>query len=246
MKLVVFESYQLMSEAAGSAILGELLWDPRLLVTLATGKTPVGAYAEVTRFRRRYGLSFPHVRVLKLDEWIGVPMDEAGSCEHFISEHVLGPWGISRENYAGFHSSPDSSDKECCSVHERLEREGPIGLAVLGVGINGHIGFNEPGESLLLHSHTAELSEASRGHDMVSNRHTVIDKGITLGVADLLAARRILLLVSGEHKAHQLAQLFVGTVTTRQPATLLHLHSNVVCFCDRAAAAELPKGVKKQ
>jgi galactosamine-6-phosphate isomerase len=242
-KLVVFDSHENMSEAAGGVILSELLWNPRLIATLAAGETPVGAYAEVARLRRRYGLPFPHARVLKLDEWLGVPMDEASSCEHFVREHVLVPWGIAQENYIGFRGDLAEPDLECSSVREWLDREGPIDLAVLGLGVNGHLGFNEPGASLLLRPHAATLSEASRDHGMVSHRRSSIIRGITLGVGDLMAARRILLLVSGERKADQLAQLFAGSVTTQVPATLLNVHSNVGCYCDKAAAMRLPAEV---
>ena len=138
-KLVVFDSHENMSEAAGGVILSELLWNPRLIATLAAGETPVGAYAEVARLRRRYGLPFPHARVLKLDEWLGVPMDEASSCEHFVREHVLVPWGIAQENYIGFRGDLAEPDLECSSVREWLDREGPIDLAVLGLGVNGHL-----------------------------------------------------------------------------------------------------------
>ena len=146
-------------------------------------------------------------------------------------------------NYIGFRGDLAEPDLECSSVREWLDREGPIDLAVLGLGVNGHLGFNEPGASLLLRPHAATLSEASRDHGMVSHRRSSIIRGITLGVGDLMAARRILLLVSGERKADQLAQLFAGSVTTQVPATLLNVHSNVGCYCDKAAAMRLPAEV---
>jgi galactosamine-6-phosphate isomerase len=121
-----------------------------------------------------------------------------------------------------------------------LAAHGPIDLNILGLGRNGHLGFNEPAAALQAGPHIARLSRASLRHSMIGNTHGRVRYGLTLGMGDLLRSREIVLLVNGPHKAAQLHRLLTGHVTPRFPASFLRLHPALTIFCDRAAAALLP------
>jgi galactosamine-6-phosphate isomerase len=120
-----------------------------------------------------------------------------------------------------------------------LAAHGPIDFLVLGLGLNGHLGFNEPAENLQDGPHVAKLSEDSLAHSMLNGNKDRVRYGLTLGMGDILRSRKIMLLVSGSHKAGQLKRAFSQPVTARFPASFLQRHSNVTIFCDRAAAGEL-------
>jgi galactosamine-6-phosphate isomerase len=232
-KLKILTDHEAMSRAAAGFMAREFAGNPRLLVCLATGGTPTRAYELLRARKPRPELG--HLRVLKLDEWEGLSADDPGSCEAYLRWHVLGPWGVARHRYAGFKGTHSNPEKECHRVRRWLARNGPINLCVLGLGRNGHLGFNEPGETLCPTAHRAQLTEETRAHPMVSNATTKPVHGLTLGLAEILRARRILLLVSGEHKREPLHRLLRGEMSTHFPASLLCLHHDVTILCDREA-----------
>jgi galactosamine-6-phosphate isomerase len=236
MKVKVWGDHEAMSRAAAGCIAREFGRDPRLLICLATGATPVRTY-EWLGFRARAspGL-FAHLRVLKLDEWAGLPMSDPGSSEAYLQSRVVRPWGIRPRHFIGFVSAPKRGRLECQRMQNWIARNGPIDLCVLGVGRNGHLGFNEPGRALCPLAHRARLSAQTRLHPMLSHRTVKPDYGFTLGMAEILQARRILLLVSGEDKRKPLQRLLRGEISTQFPASLLCLHPQTTVFCDRQAA----------
>jgi len=243
MRVRIFDTHSEMSAAAGAFIFRAISEDDRILIAAATGETPLESYAQVARLRGETRSDLSRVRVIKLDEWIGVGPDEPGSCERYLHDHVIRPWGITSANYMGFRSFDADAMDECRRVREWLHREGPIGLSVLGLGVNGHIGFNEPSGALTLGVHIAELSAASQDHVMMTDHGLRAKNGITLGIGDIMASRRILLVVTGRRKSEPLARVFSGEITTSVPATVLRLHPDAHCYCDRGAAAMLPEEV---
>jgi galactosamine-6-phosphate isomerase len=166
---------------------------------------------------------FAELSVIKLDEWGGVPENDPVSSESYLQSRLLQPLGIPA--------------RECERIGAELARRGPIDMCVLGLGINGHVGFNEPGPFLMPHCHVAQLSEESRRHAMVRSKERKPDFGLTLGMQEILASRRIVLLVAGEGKQHATARLMSEEVTTTVPASFLWLHGNVDCVIDRTVLA---------
>ena len=231
---------------AGSAIAAErllLAWrrNPELLLCAATGTSPTRAYElfvqlMLSETKRRTGL-----RILKLDEWGGLLPDDPATCETYLQENLIQPLEISPDRYLGFQSDTLSPSKECTRVSAWLGANGPIDVCVLGVGVNGHLGFNEPNDALNADCHVAELTSASLSHAMLSSTSRQPSHGLTVGMRDILASRLVLLLVFGEAKAEQLKRLVTGGLSTNFPASFLTLHQQVVCVCDEAAAARLPE-----
>lgn len=238
LRVEVYPDYQTLSDGAAEAIEGELRSKPDLLLCAATGSSPTGAYARLAERRRGDPDLFRALRVIKLDEWSGLAIDDPGTCETYLRRHVLEPLGVSRDRYVGFSSDPVDPEAECRRVAQLLDQQGPIDVCVLGIGLNGHIALNEPGSSLMPHAHMAELAEQSRKHVMLGQARNEVSFGFTLGMADILRSRKILLLVSGAAKKDVLARLLAAPITTDFPASLLWLHHDVTILCDREAAGE--------
>lgn len=220
-----------MSRAAADFLAQEIRAKPDALLCMATGATPMRSYELLAQNERAM---FGRLRVIKLDEWGGIPMESPATCETFLRRSFVGPLGLA-SRYIGFESHPADFGAECERIESWLAANGPIDICVLGLGINGHLGFNEPARSLRAHAHVAKLAASSLQHSMIAAEKAKPTVGITLGVADLLHSRHILLVVSGESKKGPMENLLSGEITTQFPASFLHLHPNVTVICDRAA-----------
>jgi galactosamine-6-phosphate isomerase len=192
--------------------------------------------------RRRTPALFERARVIKLDEWGGLDMDDPASCETYLQARFIQPLGISAERYFAWNSRPADPTGECARVAAWLAANGPIDVCLLGIGTNGHLGLNEPDESLRSGPHVARLTDESAGHGMLKTARRQPEFGLTLGMADLLQSRQIVLLASGESKAIQMERLSWGEVFTDCPATFLWLHPRVTVFADEAAMSRARYG----
>lgn len=177
---------------------------------------------------------FAKCRVIKLDEWGGLPPGDPATCEEQLRAALISPLRLD-DRYIGFESQPHDPNAECARIATWLEQHGPIDMCVLGLGVNGHIGFNEPAAFLEPHAHVAQLSQASLEHAMLRQTKHRPAYGLTLGIADLLQSRQVLLLATGSAKREPLDRLLAGPITTDFPASLLQLHPNAVILCDAAA-----------
>ena len=166
---------------------------------------------------------------------VGTP----GDGYHLGSGAHLKPLAVTEDRYFGFQSDASDSAADCARVHQRLVNEGGIDLCLLGLGLNGHIAMNEPAPALQPFAHAAKLSEESQQHPMLSKSGSRPTHGITIGMADILGAREVLLLVSGAAKRAALQRLLRREITTDFPASFLWLHPNWTLLCDREAAAGL-------
>jgi galactosamine-6-phosphate isomerase len=230
----VFSDHEAVSQCAADVLVTQLQSKPDSLLCLATGSTPTRTY-EVFAERAAYEPTLvQRVRVLNLDEWGGLPPGDPGSCSQLLRTALIEPLGLG-DRYMSFASQTPDPAAEAERVAAWLDGHGPIDLCLLGLGLNGHIGFNEPAEFLQPHAHVAQLSTASLNHAMIRNGSARPSYGLTLGMADLLQARRILLLVTGASKREPLRQLLNGRITTQFPASLLHTHPASTLLCDEHA-----------
>jgi galactosamine-6-phosphate isomerase len=154
-------------------------------------------------------------------------MEHAGTCETYLQKHLIAPLQISNDRYFSFQSNPTDPEQECERVQSLLEQHGTIDLCVLGLGVNGHLAFNEPGEFLQPHCHVAKLTEASLGHSMAQDMDGVKLYGLTLGMSDILASKEILLLITGSSKVEITRRLLEGKISTYLPGSFLWLHQRV-------------------
>lgn len=225
---------------AADWLAAELRRTPAALVGLATGKSPARAYELLAERRRAEPALLAQVRVLKIDEWGGLAMDDPGTCEVYLQEKVIRPWGVTTDRYFGWQSRPADPQAECERVRGWLAENGPMDVCVLGLGVNGHLLMNEPDDHLVPGPHVAALAETTMQHGMLKDTHRAPQFGLCLGMADILRTRKILLLVSGRSKAVPLARLLEPKVTPHLPASFLWLHPAVTVLCDRAAAGPAP------
>jgi galactosamine-6-phosphate isomerase len=239
MRVLVVKDYGSLSRRAEALVVHALRQKPRLLLGVATGASPAGLYERLAK--RAQPSLFRRVTVVGLDEWLGLPRGHGGSCERYIHERILGPLGIPRSRYQGFRAQRRNREAETQRMSRWLEREGPLDLAILGLGRNGHLLMNEPAAALRPHAHVARLAESTRSHTMIQGLKTPPRQGLTLGMADILQSRAILLLVSGRPKRAALKRALQGPVSTRCPASFLRLHPEVTVVCDREAAPSVAR-----
>jgi galactosamine-6-phosphate isomerase len=232
--LHVSPNHEEMSQAAAERLAVELRRRPDSLLCLATGATPTRTYELLAGRRSGEPGLFALARILKLDEWGGIPPDDSASCEQYLRRSLIDVLDL-HDSYVGFATDPADPAAECRRVEEWLDRNGPIDLCVLGLGVNGHLGFNEPARALIPRAHVARLSESSLGHSMLKGASRTPTYGLTLGMADLLQSRRIALLVSGAAKREPLRRVLEASICTEFPASFLQLHADVSIYCDAAA-----------
>lgn len=227
----VHADHEAMSQAAADWLAERIAQKPNLLLCMATGATPMRAYELLAK---RDPSLFRELRVIKLDEWAGIPMRSPATCETYLRNAFIDPLRL-EGRYIAFNGEASDFAAECARIAGWLQTNGPIDLCVLGLGLNGHLGFNEPAPALQPHAHVATLSYESLQHAMIAVEKIRPTAGLTLGIADLLHSRQILLLVSGAAKQKALHRMLNGSIETQFPSTFLRLHSGVTVLCDQAA-----------
>jgi galactosamine-6-phosphate isomerase len=238
----VCDDHETLSRKAASRIMDVLARKPDFLFCAAGGSTPLRTYQLLAEHHTRRPETFGKMRLVKLDEWGGIEMNDPGSCENQIQTLLLAPLRITVKRYFGFDSNPADPEAECERVRRRLAAEGPIDLCVLGLGMNGHVAMNEPAANLKPAAHIARLAEVTLAHPMLAKSKSPPTYGLSLGMAEILASREILLLVNGAKKREPLRKLLRREIATEFPASFLWLHPNWTLLCDREAA----EGLKPQ
>jgi len=233
MHIIKCADYQEMSHRGASLILEALKKKPNLLICTATGSSPEGLYKELASLAHKDLEPFKQLRILKLDEWGGIPENHPVSCEYFLNKKLLGPLNIPRERYISFASDPDEPESECRRMHSEIKREGPIDICILGLGRNGHLGFNEPALKLESFCHVAALSAESLAHPMIASLEQKPCYGLTLGLKEILDSRLIIMLVSGKGKKHIAEKFLEAKVSTELPASFLWQHPQVECLVEQ-------------
>jgi galactosamine-6-phosphate isomerase len=235
MHIQIDKDYASMSARAADFIVSELKQRPDLLLCASAGGTPTGPYQQLaTRHARQPGL-FKKMRVVQIDEWVGPHPTHPATCRYDLQTKLFTPLSIDRSRFRGYKSDASDPERECKTMSQWLAKNGPIDICILGLGLNGHIAMNEPSDALVPHVHVSKLTPQSQKHAMLATLKRKPNRGVTLGMAEILSSRIILLLVNGSKKKAILKRTLESKVTTRLPASFLHLHSNVIVFCDRAA-----------
>lgn len=229
MRIAEFEEIDQMGQKAFSIVMDEIEHNPQLLLCAATGSSPLALYRNLAEEAKKRAAVFDELRVLPLDEWVGLPSSD-GSCHAFLQKHILRHLKIAQERYFPFNAAAENFKEECLRIQALVKEQGPIDLCVLGLGKNGHLGFNEPADELQPHCHIADLAVQSQQHSMILDSSIQPTQGITLGIQDILSSKRIVLLVSGCGKEEAKKKLLSGEITSQCPASLLWKHDNVDCL----------------
>lgn len=230
MNIEIADTYGDLSLKANNRVVREIEKNRQLLLCAATGGSPAGMYQLLSnQYQVNPGL-FAQLRIIKLDEWGGVPMDQPGTCEQYLQQNLIQPLRIPESRYTGFNSNPKNPAQECARIQEKLKTEGPIDLCILGIGMNGHLAFNEPADFLQPFCHVAALSAMTLQHAMTAEMHIKPGFGLTLGMADILHSKMILILIAGKEKKEIVHEFLSKQVSSSVPASFLWLHPNVHCL----------------
>ena len=232
MKIQYCSNYEEMSQSACDSIIRDLKISPNQLLCLATGNSPTGTYNKMVNICQEHPEYFKELSIVKLDEWGGLNDDDPVSCETYLRNKILLPLQIPDNQYISFQSDSKVPEEECERIQKEIDEKGPIDMCILGLGKNGHIGFNEPAESLSAGCHEGQLSETSMQHQMTNAMTNKPKYGLTLGMADILLSKKIIFLVTGANKEKIIEQLLTEKITTHLPASFLWLHPNVECYID--------------
>ena len=235
------KDYEAMSRTAAAVMAAQVIADPHSLLGLATGSTPIGLYKNLIAGCAVGDLDFSRVTTVNLDEYAGLDGTHDQSYRYFMNTNLFDHVNIdkARTNVPG--GKTGDPEAECARYEALLQKLGPADIQLLGMGRNGHIGFNEPGDAFIAPTHVVELTDSTIDANarFFASRDQVPKKALTMGVGAIMRARRVLVVVSGADKAQAVKAAFAGPITPQVPASILQLHPDVVLVGDEAALAGL-------
>ena len=242
MNIERFDDDDALSAALATHVLEQIVARPSLVLGLPTGRTPLGLYREL---RERSGgdrIDWSGVRTFNLDEFAGLEASSERSYRAYMQAELFDHVSINPDHIGFLNGSAADLKTECRRYEDAIENAGGIDLQILGIGANGHIGFNEPADGLCAHTHVADLTQETRQANASrfdGDWTRVPARALSMGMATILAARDIVLIATGREKADAVHGLIDGLITTRLPASLLQVHPRVTVMLDEAAAARL-------
>lgn len=239
MKLIIAESYEDMSRKAADVLAKHVLEHPRCVLGLATGSTPIGLYAELVRDYQAGKISFAEVSTYNLDEYRGLSGDHNQSYRYFMNDNLFDHVDIDKAATHVPDGACADAEAACAAYEAAIDAAGGVDIQLLGLGHNGHIGFNEPCTEFPKATHCVQLTEStinanSRLFDSIDE---VPREAYTMGIGTIMKAREILVVANGEGKADIVKRAFFGPVTPEVPASILQFHPNVTVIVDAAAGA---------
>ena len=237
MIIIITKNYEELSAKAAEVMLGVVKQNPEAVLGLATGTTPLGLYAKMIADRKEKGTDYSQIRTVNLDEYKGLPKTHEQSYAYFMKKNLFDGLGITPEQTNIEDGTARDEEAECLRYDAMLE-ELLRDIQLLGLGSNGHIAFNEPGADFGAHIHVANLTQSTlqAKAELFGGADKVPAQGLTLGIADVMAARHILLVANGVHKAEIIRRALEGPITPEVPASVLQLHPNLDILLDEAAA----------
>ena len=238
MKILVLENYEQMSLAAADLITAQVKEKPDSVLGLATGGTPVGTYKVLVERYQRGELDFSKITTFNLDEYYPIKPDDTHSYRYFMNDNLFNHINVPESRIHIPNGEAEDAELECANYEKMLDAAGGIDLQILGIGLNGHIAFNEPDETLVPCTHKTPLTESTLEANarFFTDGATMPDSALTMGMASIFRAKKILLLANGAGKREILTKLVRGGITTSVPASLLLLHPDVTIICDKDAA----------
>ncbi|MGQ9602214.1 MAG: glucosamine-6-phosphate deaminase [Candidatus Bipolaricaulia bacterium] len=243
MRVIVAADYGELSREAGRLVARQILLKEGSVLGLPTGETPIGLYRELVRMSKEGLLSLSKIATFNLDEYVGLLPSHPQSFHHYMQVHLFGALAIPPEPERIHIPDGTAADleEECRRYEEEIAHHGGIDLMVLGIGLNGHIGFNEPGSDWGTKTRLVVLSEETRRREArrFGSLDLVPTRAITMGIKTIMQARKILLLASGREKALALKEAIQGPITKAVPASVLQLHPEVTVILDREAGSLL-------
>jgi galactosamine-6-phosphate isomerase len=239
MEIKIFNSFEDLSSEVADIMVDLLLKKPDATICLASGNSPLLAYQLFTKKVKEANLDLSQATFIGLDEWIGIPPENPGSCHYFLQTYVFQPLNLSQSQIYLFDSMVVDLQNECNKVNKIVNKNG-LDLIIVGVGLNGHIGFNEPGISVSLNAHLIDLDEVTQNvGQKYFEEKTEITKGITLGLNQFLNAKKAIMMANGDHKADIINKTVKEKYNENIPSTTMQIHKNSLLMIDNLAAKNL-------
>jgi glucosamine-6-phosphate deaminase len=241
MKLLVVKDYEEMSKVAAETFKEVINEKPNAILGLATGSTPVGLYKKLIEMNKNMEIDFSNVKTVNLDEYVGFGEENPQSYRYFMNENLFNHVNINKSNTFVPNGLAKNLEEETKNYDKRIDELGGIDLQILGIGSNGHIAFNEPDEFLISETHVTKLTQSTieANSRFFNSIDEVPTKAISMGIGQIMKAKKILLLVKGEDKADAVKELLDGNITTNNPATILKLHTDVTVIIDEKIADKI-------
>lgn len=240
MQLKKFTSYKELSEATAIEMLTLLRQKPNAVICLASGDSPRLSYQFFVEQAINEKTDVSKFTFIGLDEWVGISPVNEGSCCYFFENLLINPLNLSAAQVSLFDALSGNLDEECKRMDKVIMEKGSIDLMIVGIGMNGHIGFNEPGGSFDKYSHVTDLDETTI---LVGQKYfkgaTKLKQGITLGLKHLMNSKKVILIANGNKKAPVIKRAIEGAVSNFFPATIIQQHSNGYVMIDEEAASLL-------
>ena len=241
MRIYREKDYEAMSRRAAQIIAAEIVHNPACLLGLATGSTPQGAYRYLVDWYKQGLLSFKNVRSVNLDEYVGLAPNHDQSYRYFMQSNLFGHVDINPANTRVPDGLTRDAKAFCDEYDAFIRAQGYVDLQLLGIGRNGHIGFNEPGGCFVKETHVVDLAESTIDANarFFASRDDVPKQAISMGMGAIMGAKKVLLCASGEEKADAICGSVLGSISPSCPASILQLHPDVIVVVDEAAFSKL-------
>jgi glucosamine-6-phosphate isomerase len=243
MKIAIYNNYDEMSKAAAELVTQQLAEKPASIVCFPSGDSPTGMLNYIIQWANEGKIDLSQSHFVGLDEWVGMDANDEGSCSNYLKNQFLDKLNNPFKSVTLFNAKADDLDAECERVNNFISSSGGLDIMMVGIGMNGHLGLNEPGTPVDLYAHHSALDPVTVqvGQKYFSTQ-TVLTEGITLGLKHLAEAGKAVLIASGAKKADIIHESLQRTVTTEVPASILQKLSNAFILLDKDAAAELEHG----
>lgn len=237
MKITIYPDYSELSVKTAEQIAAIISKKPDALLCFPAGETSVGTFKQLVELHKTGKLSFKHVRIVGLDEWVHIGEMKSENCYSFMRKHLFDYIDNREENFCFFNGEATDLKKECIKTDNFIKKNGPIDMILLGVGMNGHLGLNEPGTSWDKYSHVAELAETTKtvAHKYFTGQ-VELKKGISLGMKYILDSKTVILQMNGAKKAPVVKMLIDSEVSPAFPASAAKTHPNSILLLDKEAA----------
>lgn len=241
MRIIIVENYEEMSKKAATMVASQTILKPDSILGLATGDTPTGMYQELIKLYNNKEIDFSETKTFNLDEYYGINKENNQSYYYYMMNNFFEHININRENINMPNGIAANIDEECKAYEERISQAGGIDIQVLGIGGNGHIGFNEPGVSFEAETHLVDLDEKTieANSRFFESIEEVPTKAVSMGIKTIMHSKKIILLASGIAKAEAIANAVNGKISSEVPASILQLHKDVTIIVDKEAGSKL-------
>lgn len=243
MKIAIYDTYDDMSKAAAELVAQQLAEKPASVICFPSGDSPTGMLNYIVQWANEGKIDLSQSFFIGLDEWVGMDENDQGSCKYYLKHNFFDKLNTKLTNVTLFDAKAADLDAECERINNFISSKGGLDLMMVGIGMNGHLGLNEPGTPFNLYAHLSELDPVTvQVGQKYFSQETKLTGGITLGLQHLAEAGKAVLIASGAKKAPIIHESLQGTVSTEVPASILQKLSNAIVLLDKDAASELEHG----